>query len=296
MEEKSKRGEKPKNKAKRGDNTRNTGILILSLLFLIGLGLTIFFLLQPDPDQLAFERTRDAIQTENAIAMTQISASVTAAIENATNTATLEPTLNKTERFVETESVVRSTEIAGTVTQAYLIPIATQTAEMRNRQTATASVLNLPTSIPTTVSCGYTYYNGQIEVVSDSLAWQTALSSAGVQYQYAQVYYDVWEAQICGALITPLPYRCLSMEIALDIAAADWGNIETLVTRLTPILETIGETGLCDEADAELQVYFFVDEDLHYWWAERAAILEAYQNGASPENLWALGTFDERDN
>jgi hypothetical protein len=295
MEEKSKRGEKSKNKAKRGDNTRTTGTLILSLIFLIGLGLTIFFLLQPDPDQLAFEATRDAIQTQNAIAMTHISASITAAMENATNTATLEPTLNRTERFVETQSVIRSTEIAGTVTQAHLIPIATQTAEMRNRQTATASVINQSSSpVPSTVACGYTYYNGQIEVVSDSLAWQTALDNAGVQYEYAHVNYDVWEAQICGELISPLPYRCLSMEIALDISPADWQNPEIRLTRLNPIFETLDETGLCDEPNAQLQVYFFAGEDLHYWWVERGRLLEAYRNAASLENLWALGTIGDR--
>jgi ABC-type Fe3+ transport system permease subunit len=84
MEEKSKRGEKSKNKAKRGNNTMASGVLILLVIFLLGLGLTAFFLMQPSREELEFQVTRGAIQTQNAINSTLISASATAFITTAT--------------------------------------------------------------------------------------------------------------------------------------------------------------------------------------------------------------------
>jgi cell division septal protein FtsQ len=86
MEEESKRKEKPKNKAKRGVAPQPFILAVgtLVILFLLGIALTIFLVTRENPQTLQFTGTKHYIETQNAIAMTQISASATAFIATAT--------------------------------------------------------------------------------------------------------------------------------------------------------------------------------------------------------------------
>lgn len=72
-----------------GGGTSRTFIIIaavMGFILIAGLGLVLFLALQPDEGAIAFEATKAAIETQNAISFTQIAASETAAIDNATAT------------------------------------------------------------------------------------------------------------------------------------------------------------------------------------------------------------------
>jgi hypothetical protein len=356
MQEKAKRGEKPKNKAKGATNPAFVWVTVMIvLLFLGGIGFVFYSLFKPSSQEIHFQGTDDAIETQNSIAMTQISGSATAAISNATatevanSTRRVELRLTTTELVQLTQSSSQLTEVvngtvtvqyqatasANTATAAYLAPIVSQTALSANlaateqaastakaelvfdatinaiqtenslrmtqiAATAEASRLYSTTGTqfvffpsPTAGFCGYVHYSGSTESLANSERWQAILDRANLDYRYARVIFDAFEAQNdCQGGLTPVPYNCLSLEIAVDIAPDAWGNIETLVNQLHPVIESIDEIDFCDAEGAQLRVYFFNQGEFHYWWVNGELVLEAYENGLSPEALWQLGTVD----
>jgi hypothetical protein len=71
-----------------GGSNRNFifGVIALLLVFAVGIGLIVWLSTREDPTVTAFNATRDAIFTQNAIAETDIAASSTAAVDQATGT------------------------------------------------------------------------------------------------------------------------------------------------------------------------------------------------------------------
>lgn len=329
MEEKQKRGEKAKNKAKRGESSSPfVGVAIfLALLIMVGAGMMAYVLLSPSTEEEPqYWTTTTAIVATNQMALTQISASETAAVENATATAydatrrvelrlttTAHVQLTETSQAM-TEAVtataeanVQATQTANAIIAATLAPIVSQTAEIEgmratervregSRATATAlALLFNPTVSPTAGNCGFAIYSGLVESTHASEAWRMSLDAAGVSYSSARALYDAFEAMNnCQGGLVPLPYQCQILEISINITENDYVIDERRVSRLYPIIESMQTASVCNGADVELRVYFFLTQaDFRYWAINRETALEAYRSGADAVSLWALGTTSE---
>jgi hypothetical protein len=135
-----------------GGSNRNFmfAVAAMLLVFLVGIGLIIWLSTREDPETIAFEATRDAIFTQNAIAETQIAESATAGIVNATETQsaietataqftppseTPTPTLTPTEDLTATALEGTSQQIAIQQTQDALIAIDLTNTEISFQQT-----------------------------------------------------------------------------------------------------------------------------------------------------------------
>lgn len=311
MDEKAKRKEKPKNQPR--NPVFVMVVLILFLIFAMSAGMVFYFSVMPDPAQIAFEQTTTMIAQANSIAMTMIAASetravadVTATAANATTRAELRLTatvhLRQTEASQSTiDADARQTELYGTATAAYLIPIMSQTAFLEGL-TATAeqgSILtetaNAPimTPSPTAGNCGYAIYSGTVESPHASAEWREALDMASVEYRSARLLYDAFEAMNdCQGNFIPLPYQCEIMEIAIDISQDDWVSLSERYLLLTPILTSIDVENICNTPEARLRVYFYLSESQFYLWeAERQIALETWQNGVDAASFWAYGRW-----
>jgi hypothetical protein len=151
-----------------GGSNRNfiAAVVAMLLVFLVGIGLIVWLSTRPNEQQIAFEASRAAIETQNSINSTGIAETGTASIEQATGTQgaietataqytppteTPTPTLTPTEDLTATAIELQNQQVAIQQTQDAQIAIDLTNTEISFQQTLNPAFTPATTEAPIVV-------------------------------------------------------------------------------------------------------------------------------------------------